>query len=156
MKKLLLSTLILFTVGIGHSFSQSADEEIRLIQEAFGQDKKTLIESYMELSPEKAATFWPVYDQFEIARKEIGKERIMIINDYIEKFTHLGDAEADELATRSLKNDAALNKLYSSYYPKFKKATSATDAAKFLQVEFYITNTIRNVIQQELPFVGDI
>lgn len=30
------------------------------------------------------------------------------------------------------------------------------DAAKFLQVEFYITNTIRNVIQQELPFIGDI
>ncbi|GAA0879377.1 hypothetical protein GCM10009119_23450 [Algoriphagus jejuensis] len=156
MKKLLLSTLILFAVGIGHSFAQTVDEEIKLVQEAFGQDKKTLIESYMELSPEKAPAFWAVYDEFEVARKEISKERILIINDYIEKFTHIGDAEADALATRSLKNDAALNKLYSSYYSKFKKATSAIDAAKFLQVEFYITNTIRNVIQQELPFVGDI
>ncbi|WP_026965918.1 hypothetical protein [Algoriphagus terrigena] len=156
MKKLLLVAVMLFSAGIAGSFAQTVDEEIKLVQEAFGKDKKTLIESYMGLSPEKAAAFWPVYDEFEIARKEIGKERIMIINDYIEKFTHIGDEEADALAMRSLKNDAALNKLYSSYYSKVKKATSAIDAAKFIQIEFYITNTIRNVIQQELPFVGDI
>lgn len=156
MKKLLFSFLLLFAVGFGSSFAQTIDDEINLVQEAFGKDKKTLIESYMQLSPEKAASFWPVYEAFEVERKEISKERILIINEYIEKFTHIGDAEADALATRSLKNDAALNKLYSSYYSKFKKATSAMDAAKFLQVEFYITNTIRNVIQQELPFIGDI
>ncbi len=156
MKKILLFTLALFAINVAGLFAQTVDDEIKLIQEAFGKDKRTLIESYMKLDPEKAAAFWPVYEQFEIARKEIGKERILIIDEYIEKFTHIGDAEADELATRSLKNDAALNKLYSSYYPKFKKATSAMDAAKFLQVEFYITNTIRNVVQQELPFLGDI
>lgn len=156
MKKLLFSFLLLFAIGFGSSFAQTIDDEINLVQEAFGKDKKTLIESYMQLSPEKAASFWPVYEAFEVERKEISKERILIINEYIEKFTHIGDAEADALATRSLKNDAALNKLYSSYYSKFKKATSAMDAAKFLQVEFYITNTIRNVIQQELPFIGDI
>ncbi len=156
MKKLLLFTLALFAINVAGSFGQTVDEEIKLVQDAFGKDKRTLIESYMELSPEKAAAFWPVYDAFEVERKAISKERILIINEYIEKYTHIGDAEADALTTRSLKNDAALNKLYSSYYPKFKKATSAMDAAKFLQVEFYITNTIRNVIQQELPFVGDI
>lgn len=156
MKKLLLVALMLFSAGITGTFAQTVDEEIKLVQEAFGKDKKSLIESYMELSPEKAPAFWAVYDQFEIARKEISKERILIINEYIEKFSHIGDSEADELAVRSLKNDAALNKLYTSYYSKFKKATSAIDAAKFMQVEFYITNTIRNVIQQELPFVGDI
>ncbi len=75
----------------------------------------------MNLSPEKAAVFRPIYEQFEVARKEIGKERILIIDDYIASYTHLGDEEADALATRSLKNDAALNKLYSSYYKKFKK-----------------------------------
>jgi D-alanine-D-alanine ligase-like ATP-grasp enzyme len=156
MKKLLLSTLILFVVGIGSTIAQTVDEEIKLIQEAFGKDKKTLVEAYMNLSPEKANSFWPLYEAFEVERKKIGKERILIINEYIEKFTHIGDAEADNLATRSLKNDAALNKLYTSYYSKFKKATSAIDAAKFIQIEFYITNTIRNAIQQELPFIGEI
>ena len=156
MKKLLIAVLLLCWASTTVSFAQAVEEEITLVQEAFGKDKRSLIETYMELSPEKAAAFWPVYDEFEIARKEIGKERIMIINDYIEKYNHIGDAEADALAMRSLKNDAAMNKLYSSYYSKVKKVTSAIDAAKFIQVEFYIANTIRNAIQQELPFVGDI
>ncbi|RIW12590.1 hypothetical protein D0X99_18945 [Algoriphagus lacus] len=156
MKKLLLSALILFFIGIGSSFAQTIDDEIKIVQDAFGKDKRTLVEYYMKLSGDKATAFWAVYDEFEVERKAIGKERILIINDYMEKFTHIGEAEADALALRSLKNDAALNSLYSSYYKKFKKATSAMDAAKFLQVDFYITNTIRNAIQQELPFLGDI
>lgn len=156
MKKLFLSLLVLFTFGIAGSFAQSVDEEITLIQEAFGKDKKALVEAYMNLSPEKAATFWPVYEAFEVERKVLGKERALLVNQYMEEFTHIGNEEAENLAIRSLKNDAALNKLYKSYFPKFKKATSAIDAAKFLQVEFYITNTIRNVLQQELPFIGDI
>lgn len=156
MKKLFLSVFVLFTFGIAGSFAQSVDEEITLMQEAFGKDKKALVEDYMKLSPEKAATFWPVYEAFEVERKVLGKERALLINQYMEEFTHIGNAEAEDIAMRSLKNDAALNKLYQTYFPKFKKATSAIDAAKFLQVEFYITNTIRNVLQQELPFIGDI
>lgn len=156
MKKLFLFTLALFVMNIAGSFAQTVDEEIKLVQDAFGKDKKSLIEAYMGLDGDKAAAFWPVYEAFETERKTITMERILIINEYIEKFTHIGDAEADALARRSLKNDAALNKLYSSYYSKMKKATSAMDAAKFLQAEFYITNTIRNIVQQELPFIGDI
>lgn len=156
MKKLFLSVFVLFTFGVAGSFAQSVDQEITLIQEAFGKDKRALVQAYMNLSPEKAAAFWPVYDAFEIQRREIGKERALLINQYMEEFTNIGNEEADDLAVRSLKNDAKLTKLYTTYYGKFKKATSAIDAAKFIQVEFYITNTIRNVLQQELPFIGDI
>ncbi len=77
-------------------------------------------------------------------------------NDYIEKYSHIGDEETDARAVRSLNNDAAMNKLYSSHYSKLKKATYAIDAVKFIQVEFYIANTIGDAIQQGLPFVGDI
>ena len=156
MKKLVLSAVILFFVGFGSSFAQTIEDEVQLVQEAFGKDKRALIEYYMALPAEKAPAFWAVYDAFEVERKAIGKDHIMIINEYIEKFTHIGEAEADALATRMLKNDAALNKLYTDYYKKMKKATSAMDAAKFVQVDFYIMNTIRNAIQQELPFLGDI
>ena len=156
MKKLLFSALILFFVGIGSSFAQTVDDEVKLVQEAFGKDKRALIEYYMALPAEKAPAFWAVYDEFEVERKVIGKEHMLIINEYIEKFTHIGEAEADALMTRMLKNDAALNKLYTSYYKKMKKATTAMDAAKFVQIDFYIMNTIRNTIQQELPFLGDI
>lgn len=67
----------------------------------------------------------------------------------------MGEEEADLLASLTLKNDLALSKLHAKYYKKFKKATSALDAAKFMQVDSYIHNTIRNAMQQELPFIGE-
>jgi hypothetical protein len=156
MKKLILSALILFFIGIGSSFAQSIDDEVKFVQEAFGKDKKALIESYMALPADKAPAFWAVYDAFEVERKAIGKEHILIINEYIEKYARIGETEADDLATRMLKNEASLTKLYASYYKKMKKATSALEAAKFVQVDYYIMSTIRNAIREEIPFLGDI
>jgi hypothetical protein len=80
---------------------------------------------------------------------------IKIINDYLETYENLGEAEADALALRSLKNDIELAQLHETFYKKFKKETSALMAAKFMQIDTYIHNTIRNALQQELPFIGE-
>ena len=56
---------------------------------------------------------------------------------------------------RTLVNDQAFSQLHSKYYKKFKKKTSPIDAAKFLQIDTYIHNNIRNAIQQELPFIDE-
>jgi hypothetical protein len=114
-----------------------------------------LIDAYMDLPESVSQSFWNVYQEYEAERQVIGRERIKIINDYLENFSALGNEEADLLAQRSLKNDIALANLHSKYYKKFKKATSALNAAKFIQVDTYIHNTIRNAMQQELPFIGE-
>jgi len=155
MKKSILSSLILFIFTLFPILAQSVDDEITLIQAAFGKDKKMLIDAYMDLPESVSSSFWTVYAAYETERQALGRERIMLINDYLEGYESMGEIEADDLATRSLKNDVALSKLHSKYYKKFKKATSALDAAKFMQVDSYIHNTIRNAMQQELPFIGE-
>ncbi len=155
MKKLIILPLLVFFMGISPIFAQSVDDEITLIQAAFGKDKKMLIDAYMDLPESTSAAFWTVYADYEMERQEIGRVRIKLINDYLEGYESMGEMEADELATKSLQNDVALSKLHAKYYKKFKKATSALNAAKFLQVDIYIHNTIRNALQQELPFIGE-
>ena len=155
MKKIFLLAAGLFMLAFQPILSQTIDEEITLVQEAFGKNKKAIIEASMDLPEVMAPAFWAVYEEYETARLANGRERIKIINDYLESFGNLGEAEADALALRSLKNDVELAKLHSAYYKKFKKATSALQAAKFIQIDTYIHNTIRNAMQQELPFIGE-
>lgn len=155
MKKLVLVILSVFTFNIGASFCQTIDDEIKMVQEAFGKDKKMIVEALMGIPADMAPAFWPVYEEYESARQVLSRERIKIINDYLETYTNLGVAEADLLANRTLKNDMALTKLHAAYYKKFKKSTSPLYAAKFLQIDTYIHNTIRNAMQQELPFIGE-
>jgi hypothetical protein len=155
MKKSILLLLALFIFGFTPLFAQSVDDEITLIQAAFGKDKKMLIDAYMDLQESVAPSFWTVYAAYESERQSLGRDRIKIINDYLEGYESMGEEEADLLASLTLKNDLALSKLHSKYYKKFKKATSALDAAKFMQIDSYIHNTIRNAMQQELPFIGE-
>lgn len=154
MKKLIIIPLLLFTLGLAPLFAQSVDDEITLIQSAFGKDKKQIIDGYLNLPETVSPAFWSIYQAYEENRKELARERLMIINDFLADYETIGNEKADDLAKRTLKNDLALSKLHSSYYKKFKKATSALDAAKFMQIDTYIHNTIRNAIQQELPFIG--
>jgi hypothetical protein len=154
MKKLIILPLLLFTLGLAPLFAQSVDDEITLIQSAFGKDKKQIIDGYLNLPETVSPAFWSIYQAYEENRKELARERLMIINDFLADYETIGNEKADDLAKRTLKNDLALSKLHSSYYKKFKKATSALDAAKFMQIDTYIHNTIRNAMQQELPFIG--
>ena len=155
MKNTLIFTafLLLFSVQISYA-QETVDDEITLIQASFGMDKKQIIEGYMDLPESVAPAFWTIYSSYEENRKALARERLNIINDFLTDFDNIQDEEADDLAKRTLENDLALSKLHSSYYKKFKKATSSLDAAKFMQIDTYIHNTIRNAMQQELPFIG--
>ncbi|WP_288369668.1 hypothetical protein [uncultured Algoriphagus sp.] len=154
MKKILLLFCFILTSPV-LLFAQSIDDEITLIQAEFGMGKKQLVEAYMDLPESVSNGFWAVYQEYEAARQQLARERIIIINDYLENLDAIGEEEANSLAMRTLNNDLALSKLHKSYFKKFKKATSAKDAAKFLQVDVYIHNTIRNAMQQELPFIDE-
>ncbi|MFC5624691.1 hypothetical protein [Algoriphagus winogradskyi] len=154
MKKALLISGFLILISFQTSFAQSElEDEITIIQSAFGMDKKQIIEGYMDLPESVAPGFWTIYQAYEAERTLLARERMNIINDFLTEYEIIGEEEADNLAKRTFKNDLELSKLHSAYYKKFKKATSAFDAAKFMQIDTYIHNTIRNAMQQELPFI---
>ena len=148
--------IIVFTILMSLpmiSMGQAIKDEIALIQSAFGMEKRALIEEYMALP--KDAPFWPAYEAYEKERRELMKQRILFINQYLENFDNMTDSKADEIATKVMKNNASFNSLHRKSYNRIKKATSATEAAKFLQLDTYIQNTILLAISESLPFLGE-
>ncbi|MCU7552309.1 hypothetical protein OCK74_24530 [Chitinophagaceae bacterium LB-8] len=151
MKRLLYTALIIFI-----AVSANAQDEFQEIQKEWGKEKKEIVGIGMALSDADANKFWPLYDQYEKERQKIGKERIMILNDYAEHYSSMTNAKADELVNRINKNDAALSKLYQQYYTKIKTALNAIQAAKFLQIENYINSTLKLTFQELLPVIGEL
>jgi hypothetical protein len=135
--------------------SQTIDDEISLLQAEFGMEKRALVEQYMDLSDQEAQAFWPVFQKYEDERRIIAKERLKLINDYLEKFETINETEIDAMVKRRLKADASMSKLHSKYYGQFKKATNATTAAKFLQLDDYIQTTLFLALLDGLPFLGE-
>ncbi|PIF34498.1 hypothetical protein CLU81_5149 [Flavobacterium sp. 9] len=154
MKKLLI--VLILTLSATLNAQSSAKDELAIIQSSYGKSKTDLINQYMALSPEQTTAFQPVYDSYEAERKVLGQKKIQIIDDYAAKYATLTDADADQLTKANLKNNLDVEKLYSKTYEKAKKAIGATNAAKFIQLEVYLQTSIREEIQDSIPFIGEI
>jgi hypothetical protein len=154
MKKVILLLALAFSAT---TFAQSTmKDDIDIVQSLYGKSKAELVKQYMALSGTEETEFTKVYDAYEVERKKLGQEKIMLINQYATDYETLTNEKADVLAKGTLKNNAAYEKLYSNYYGKAKKVIGAMNAMKFIQLEIYLQTEIRSSIQNAIPFVGEL
>jgi hypothetical protein len=152
MKKviLLLSALIL-AAGIK---AQSNKEEIDLMQSVYGMEKKAMVEEFVKVDPAQKAAFWQLYDEYETARKDLGKQRIALLEQYADSYDKLTNETADAWTKEVISLGKKTDALMVSYYNKIKKVTNPIVALQFYQIEGYILSGIRLKILGEIPFPG--
>ena len=132
--------------------AQSAKEEVDFMQSVFGMEKKALVAEFVKPDAAQKDAFWLLYDEYEMARKELGKKRIELLLKYDDNFENLGNELAGELLKESLALAKKNDKLLASYVKKVGKATSPVVAMQFHQIEMYILSEIRVAIASGLPF----
>ena len=154
MKKIAL--LMVALIASIPSYSQSSNEEIDLVQAAFGMEKKVIVSNFVQVSEAQSEAFWNLYDEYETARKENGKKRILLLEQYAAEYLTMTDEQADAWTKEVIKLQVATDKLIVSYYNKVKKVTSATVATQFYQIEGYILTAIRMQVLDNVPFLGEM
>ncbi len=153
MKKIIVA---LFVIGLAvASYAQSNSEEIDLLQSVYGMKKKELVAKHMKLEVNQTDVFWQLYDEYEIARKEIAKKRLNNIEYYAEKYENMTDADADLLLKKSLEVKMDFIKLWSKTYKKMSKSINSVTAAQFIQAEMFFEEMVRQELSMEIPFIGE-
>ncbi len=154
MKKIILIiTAILF---INVSFAQDYSiEEIEVMQNLFGAEKKAIFEGNVDLSGVDKEAFWTIYQEYEIARKEIGKEKLELLHKYTTKEGKITNTQADNLLKVAVPLREREDKLILSYTKKLRKATNSLVAVQFYQIEHYISDGIRYSILHNIDFIQD-
>lgn len=153
MKKLILIA-ICFVFAVATQ-AQSTKDEVALVQSAFGMTKQQMVKDFMKLTEAESASFWTIYDEYEAARKEIGKKRISNIEEYANSYAKLTDANADKVINNSFGIQGEFAKLQKKTYKKLSKAISPLRAAQFTMFESYIENAIRMEILDSVPLIGE-
>ena len=154
MKKLnLIAVAFLLSASL---FGQSNKEDIDLIQSIFGKEKKEVVQAYMTITDAQSAKFWSLYDVYETERKKLGHERVKLIEDYATKYEKLDNKTATDLTTRKLAWVTKYTAFQQKYLTKFTAVIGGLQASKFIQLEDYIENCIRLMIQEEIPFIGQL
>ena len=153
MKKLILA--IVFALMALPSFSQTQKDEVAIFQNAFGIEKRTLIENYMKIDASKAAEFWKLYEAYEASRRELGLKRVENINKYADNYGNFSAESVNAIMKNSMTIQKNMISLWDSTYKKMSKVISAEEAAKFIQAEMYIENTIRQALFENIPLIGE-
>jgi hypothetical protein len=131
------------------------DLNIRAYIELLRSDVKAqataVIAEVMQFSDDDAAKFWPIYREFELDLSKFGDERVALIMKYSDNFENMTDEVADQLAQGVFKSEQARHDLKMRYYERIKKALTARDAARFLQVLNQVLLITDLQVAAELP-----
>ena len=153
MKKFILA--IVFALMALPSFSQTQKDEVAIFQNAFGIEKRTLIENYMKIDASKAAEFWKLYEAYETSRRAIGLKRIENMTKYADNYDNFTTESINAIMKNALDIQKEMTSLWGSTYKKMSKVITPVEAAKFIQAEMYIENTIRQALLEEVPLIGE-
>ena len=147
--------ILLFAASLMASFTyaQSNKEEIDLMQAAFGMDKKAAVAEFVKPSPAQKDAFWKLYDEYETQRKELGKQRISLLEEYASKYKTMTSEQADAWTKKVMDLQKKTDNLITTYYGKVKAVTDGIVATQFYQIENYILAGIRAQILDAIPFL---
>lgn len=134
--------------------AQTNTEEIDYVQSVVGMQKKAALAEFLAI--ESDATFWAIYDSYEIERKELGKKRIGLLEKYANNYVEMSDVVADDLIKQMQVQKKSLDVLIDKYYKQIHKDSGSKVAAQFYQFENYVLSAVRLEILSGIPFIGEL
>lgn len=151
MKKYFLIIGALFLASF--AYTQSNKEEIDLVQAAFGMDKKAVVADFVKPSATQKDAFWKLYDEYETQRKDLGKQRIALLEQYAGQYQTMTGEQADAWTKQVIDLQKKTDNLIATYYNKVKMISDGIVATQFYQIENYILTAIRAKILEQVPFL---
>jgi hypothetical protein len=132
MNKLLHNSLILlFILGFGglvHSQEGGKREQIKTLKIAFFTER-------LNLSPEEASIFWPLYNEHETAKESLRKQQRTQIRDRFANLDEISEKEAQQALKQYLNLEEKEEELDKAFYLRIAEEFSAVRTLKLFQAE---------------------
>jgi len=126
---------------------------INLLRQDLKKDKVAILTELMDLDPQEAAKFWPVYNEYDVALTKLADERLAFIRLYADNYESLSDETAIKIATGMMDVEGRRVELRKQYFARMSKALAPKDAVRWLQIEAQIEKVVDLQILSSLPIV---
>ena len=133
---------------------QNMDAYIQLLRKDVRSQKSAVMSEVMQLDPDQAAKFWPIYRDYDAELTKINDLRVANIKEYADSYKQMTDAKADELIHNAMTYQKQRAELLAKYYERMKQEMGGITAARFVQVEYQLLLVIDLQIASALPVGG--
>ncbi len=141
---------IAFACAIGFSTPASAQpgatSQRQLDMAAARASRKATVGANMNLTPDEASKFWPVYDGYEGKMDKIEDRHIAELKAFAKNYTNLSEADAAKKLDEVMDIAQARLDVQKEFVPKFRGVIPQVKVTRFFQID----NKIRALIQCSL------
>jgi hypothetical protein len=116
-------------------------------------DKKGIVEKSMNLTPEEAKKFWPLYERFQRELATPQREYTRAVVDYVAAEKTMTNANATRLAQQVLSANLSEAKLRERHFNAVSKVLPGVKAARYMQIETKISAVQRFETAKAIPLV---
>lgn len=116
-------------------------------------DKRSVVGKTMQLTPDEATRFWPLYDKFQRELEVVNRRQARAVLDYVTAEGKLTDANADRIARDLLEANVEEAKLRQRQYLALKRALPPAKAVRYAQIENKIEAIKRIEAAKAIPLV---
>ena len=135
--------------------AQKYDSEYDYIKKTFKVDKKNMVEKFLILPEDEAARFWPLYDEYEEKRAELGQERFESLQKYMEDYEKMNDEKSSEWLKKIFGFNNRFDDMIKVYTEQIETKLGGRRAIQFYEIETFFNLEIRSWIYSEFPLVGE-
>jgi len=129
--------------------------ESGILLDAIRANRKALVAVNLELSPEEADKFWPLYDRYQKEISAIGDRVVAIVDEYTATFRDLSNDKALQLMESYLAAEAERLQVRRAYLGEFAKVLPGRTVARFYQVENKMDAVLRYDLAATIPVVDE-
>lgn len=136
MKNIKISTVVLFFLSIA-TFAQGGKlrEKFQQKKDQVKAMKIAFITSELNLTPDEAAKFWPLFNEFEEKQKAIRQDKIKNYIDRSQGSEKLTEKEAQNLLNQMETAEEELHQLRKKFVANLKGVLPATKILKLKKAE---------------------
>jgi hypothetical protein len=149
---------LLFTLSVAYPAraqgSGDAESQHQLNLKAARADRKAIVGENMNLTPDQAKAFWPVYNAYEAKMDKLDDQHFAEIKDYAAHYQTLTDDDATKKLDAVMQLRQERLDVQKEFIPKFRAVVSPILTARFFQIDNKLNAMVQYQIAKIVPLAG--
>jgi hypothetical protein len=150
MKKGIIVLLVLAGFTISKTAAQNPGRE------KLDAYKVAFFTTRLNLTPQEAEKFWPVYNEFQNKRNSIQTERMQLNRNVKQNELNMSDKEMTEAGDKLISLQVQEASLAMEYHKKFKEILSPVKVIRLYQAENQYRLQLLNELKQNQPLKNNL
>ena len=130
--------------------------DLDIVKYVVTQGRRRVFENAMKLNKQDSEIFWTVYAEYEREHGQVDQKGMKLLETYLKNVSVFTNEQSiqftNELATLQQETIA----LRAKYFRILSEKLSGVTAARFYQVDDYVTAATKLDLLDNLPFIGEL